>query len=219
MKKTRYPRETAMQMADVFTEAIIPVCGNHVIGGSIRREKSMVGDIEILAVPNYREEEVREDLFTWNTVQHCLLEEKLRKMADAGHIEPRHKSDGSLISWLRDDAQKRYIAMWFHAAGARIPLDLFIIRQDRLDWWGWHLLLRTGPGDANQALVTPGHKYGLKPSDILIQKGIVYKHGKPYPLRTEQAVFDTWDMHYVPPRQRSIEAYQNARKPLDPELR
>ena len=219
MKKTLYPRETAIQMAEVFIEAIQPTCEDITLAGSIRREKSMVGDIELVIIPNYRPEEVREDLFTWKTVQHCLLEECLNKMHDAGRIEPRYKSDGSLVSYLRDDVQKRYVAMWFHCAGARIPIDAFIIRQDRMDWYGWHFLVRTGPGDANRTLVTSTEHGGLKPSNVLVQEGVVYKDGKPHPLRTEREVFDLWNLNYIPPRQRSIEAYKKARKPLDPELR
>ena len=89
-----------------------------------------------------------------------------------------------------------------------------MVLPDRMDWYGWTLLLRTGPGDANQMLVTRKDQYGIKPHHIFIGEGRVVdlRDDTPIMLPDEETVFEAWGMDYVPPQKRSTGAYAEAVK-------
>ncbi|KAB2863390.1 MAG: hypothetical protein F9K46_05890 [Anaerolineae bacterium] len=111
-------------------------------------------------------------------------------------------------------ATSRYLSLWYCPNETEtIPLDLFIQREDRLNVWGWQTVLRTGPGEANQLLVTSRQKGGLLPPTFVVKDGAVTTtSGIPIVLETEEAVFEAWHMVYVPPQQRTPSAYIEARR-------
>jgi DNA polymerase (family 10) len=51
MKKKKFPYEKALKIAQATLEQLRPHCVRAEIAGSIRRKKSEVGDIEIVAIP------------------------------------------------------------------------------------------------------------------------------------------------------------------------
>lgn len=91
-------------------------------------------------------------------------------------------------------------------------LDLFIVQPDRS--WGYTMLLRTGPGDANGVLVTKlgvrNHEglYGILPSGYQFREGELWRGDVHLPTPEEKDVFAALDMPYIPPPLRSVEMYQ-----------
>lgn len=51
MKRTKFPYDEALKIAQATLEQLRPHCIRAEIAGSIRRKKSEVGDIEIVAIP------------------------------------------------------------------------------------------------------------------------------------------------------------------------
>ena len=49
--KTKRPYSQVLPIAESLVEKLRPACERIEIAGSLRREKAMVGDIEIVAVP------------------------------------------------------------------------------------------------------------------------------------------------------------------------
>jgi DNA polymerase/3'-5' exonuclease PolX len=199
----------AKAIAEEVKAQIADACESVVIAGSIRREKAEVGDIELVIVPRYSEVNlVRVDLFTEKEVRFNLLERRLHQLANDGTIVERHKENGSRIAWLGKD-ESRYIAATYQG---RIGIDFFMVLPDRMDWYGWTLLLRTGPADANQLLVTRRDQHGIKPHHIFIGEGRVtdLRTDTPIHLQDEETVFGRWGMKYVPPQERSVENYWKA---------
>lgn len=209
--KAKMPLEEARAIAEEVMAEITDVCESVVIAGSVRRKKAEVGDIELLIVPSYSEARlIRVDLFTEKEVRSNLLERRLREMADKQIITTRHKTDGSRIAWFKDKDESRYLATRYRN---RIGVDFFVILPDRLDWYGWHLLLRTGPGDANQLLMTEKGFGGWLPRGMKVADGIIYREGKPYPVEDEAAFFELWGFkEFIPASERSVERYREAMK-------
>lgn len=205
---------TAQRIASETQSLFAPSCQRIVVAGSVRREKPDVGDIELVIEPRYTAVEQRVNLFDTQTVRQCALEQQVQTLFGMGILQPRFKENGAVISWPKQfTSDSRYLATWYTPNDQeRVKLDLFIQRPDRMRVWGWQLLLRTGPGDANTILVTNRNKGGLLPPTFVVKDGTVTTaSGLPIPLETEAAVFEAWHMVYVPPQQRSVEAYKQAR--------
>ncbi len=205
---------TARRIAEDIHSILAPSCQRLVTAGSIRREKADVGDIELVIEPRYSSIEQRVNLFDTTRVKVCEVERVVASLSLLGVFSPRYKENGSVIAWPKTfNATSRYLSVWYCPNEQEsIPLDLFIQREDRLHVWGWQMLLRTGPGEANTLLVTNRQKGGLLPPDFVVKDGVVTTtSGIPIALETEEAVFEAWHMVYVPPQQRNVEAYKEAR--------
>lgn len=159
------------------------------IAGSIRRQKAYVGDAEIVLHVGKDE--------TLNTM--C------DKLASRGTFEKRRKTNGSLLSW-----GARYKAVNFKG----FAVDLFIVRPDRQ--WGPTMVLRTGPHEANELLVTQRQKRGILANDLYWQDGSIWQltamdktGGAPMRLDTpeETDVFNACGLPYIEPPDRTAELY------------
>jgi DNA polymerase/3'-5' exonuclease PolX len=208
--KAKMPLNEALEIAEEVKATISDVCESVVIAGSIRREKAEVGDIELVIVPRFAEMMRKVDLFTEKMVTVNLLEKRLYEMHSSGVIIPGLKSNGTRKAWL-GSSDSRYIAAEYCE---KIGVDFFIQLPDRMDLYGWQLLLRTGPGDGNQLMVTRRDQRGLKPNHIFVGDGRVVdlRDDTPLILRDEESVFEAWEMEYVPPSERCIERYWQALK-------
>lgn len=197
-------------MAVEVARLLAPYCTRIAVAGSLRRGKPMVGDIEIVCAPDEMPLptggrkgfiQVKQNGINW-------ICDRLR---DEEIFSPRLNPQGNPESWA--DRHKR---AWYKGA----KLDLFIVLPDRS--WGYTMLLRTGPGDANGVLVT---KLGVRNHDgnlgILPEK---YKFFQgelwlgdlaPIPTPEERDVFAAINLPYIPPPLRSVEMYQRwaARRP------
>lgn len=209
MSKAKMPLAEAQAIAEEVKASITDVCVSAVIAGSIRRGKSEVGDIELVIVPKYKT--VRIDMFSDG--EENQLEKRLREMANTGIITPSLKENGVKKAWFGKDAkdESRYIAADYCG---KIGIDFFVVLPDRLQWYGYILTLRTGPGDCNKLLMIGRDKGGLKPARIYANDGKVFdlEADRYLDLPKEEDVFAAWGLAYVPPIRRSVDAYWEALK-------
>jgi DNA polymerase/3'-5' exonuclease PolX len=194
------------RLAAEFIKLIDGTCERIEIAGSIRRQKTVVGDIELVVIPEFAAG--RAGLFVEQVNQ---LRRRLEQMAEAKVIQPRLNKHGKRFAWLPAqplDPDPRYVALLWR----NTPVDLFMVLPDRLDYFGYIYWLRTGPRDANQHMVTVESIGGMKPANLQLEDGQVYRRGKPLPVPTEQDMFTALELAWVRPQVRSISAYLHARK-------
>jgi DNA polymerase/3'-5' exonuclease PolX len=203
------PHRDMLRLAVEAVKLLAPYCTRIAIAGSIRRGKAMVGDIEIvcqpaeMALPSGKKGfiHIKQDGVKW-------ICDRLR---EDGVFEPRLNMSGNPEAW--SDRHKRAFYQ-----GAK--LDLFIVQPDRS--WGYTMLLRTGPGDANGVLVTKlgvrNHdgNLGILPAAYQFREGELWRNELHIPTPEEKDVFAALDLPYMPPPLRSVEMYQRwaARRPL-----
>lgn len=200
---TRLPLAEARALAEEFLALVKPVAKRAEIAGSIRRGKMDIGDLEIVAQTTLQ---IADPLDT-------LLAELERRSV----ITPELRDDGKPRAW-----SSRYRAAYFKG----MRLDLFIVRPDRD--WGVTMLIRTGPGDANEYLVTrrtSAHAPGATPAHLAFRDGALwrlpYRHDfkldrlLPGSVRIEAPeeadVYAALGMPYVQPEERTVETYQRVR--------
>lgn len=152
----RYAYEEGLLAAERLVEQLSPGCARIKIAGSIRRQKSTVKDIEIVAIPRFT---ATRDLFGVEIARRSELDVVL-----AEHdLEPRYREDGA----LQGIGEK---AKFYRESTMRIPLDLFVCNPDT---WGVIFLLRTGSADFNKRLVMHMRAigYAMKDGRIYDPKG------------------------------------------------
>jgi DNA polymerase/3'-5' exonuclease PolX len=190
--KARIPLEQALTLA-LEVVGMLGDCTERIaIGGSIRRGKAEIGDIEIVAKPRY-------------VGKRNLLDERMNRLRDQQTFALRMNKNGHNIAW-----GDRYKAAWFKG----FALDVFIVLNDRQ--WGPTMVIRTGPGDANGALVTAKGAInkafdvtGVCPQGIKFEHGALWGEGGAPFLDTpeEEDVFAALGMAWLPPHLRTPMAY------------
>jgi len=153
MSKRKLPLERARAIARRYLGLLAPACRRIEIAGSIRRGKSVVGDIEMVAMPEMRA--VR-DLFGNVADEYSLLDEAIGEYL---------LQDGARL--LKNGARYKQIAL-----PEGVNLDLFIVLPPAQ--WGVIFTLRTGPGDFSRWVVTPRKQGGALPSNCRVKNGAVW---------------------------------------------
>jgi DNA polymerase/3'-5' exonuclease PolX len=177
----RMPLVQARELAEEVAVLLLETPVRIEIAGSIRRGKATIGDLEIVAQVDD----------TPHFDQH--VEDYLRR----GYFVPRLNKNGTRIG-----LGNRFKALVYKG----MALDLFIVRPDRQ--WGPTFLIRTGPGEANKLLVTQRTKGGVLPDDMKFDGGMVWHNDEVLDTPEEDDVYAAIGLPFVPPDQRSINAYR-----------
>lgn len=186
--KTKWPYADALAVAQSLKSRLERFCSRIEIAGSLRREKSMVGDIELLYVSLAHTVPV--SLFGEKT-EIPLVDSALKIMLGDGTLEKRknskgHETFGDKIKLLR------------HVASG-IPVDLFSTNEE--SWWNY-LVCRTGPAESNiricQEAIALGFKWepyssGFKRAD---------SDERSPRMESEKDVFDFVGLALLPPHKR-----------------
>lgn len=190
------PLPEAAAVAGELVAALAPGCARIAIAGSIRRQKSLVHDVEIVAVPRIQS---TDDGTLWGgSVDVDLLEEGVRRMlATGGDLRRRevtlHRADGS--TEVSHRMGPRFKALVYRG----LPVDLFIVRPPAE--WGVVFALRTGPGDWNTRLVTDCQRF-LR----AVEGGARLRAaGRYVPCPEEEDFFDAIGQPWVDPPDRSVD--------------
>ena len=173
--KVRLPLDQARQIADDFVSAIRPFCERVEIAGSIRRGEAEVGDVEIVVAPLTR---TVQGLF--GPMQENAL------LSFPWHAWGRMERGG--------DRYKRILRT------DGVAIDVFIVLPPVQ--FGVIHLIRTGPKEFNQWLVTPRRRGGGLPSYLKVREGAIWHGREIIPTPTEEDVFRALDMDYIPPSKR-----------------
>lgn len=189
------PLEEAREVAEDLLSILAPACVRVEIAGSVRRRKTIVHDIELVAIPRIVDRPVASLLFS-EVHPVNLLEERVDELL-ASMIAPllarqveNHRRDGSID--VQEKLGQAFKALTWHD----IPVDLFITDAMR---WGCIFALRTGPGDWNVRLVTDCKRVNRR-----VAEGRVLHLGKPVPTPEEADFFREIGQPWLDPWERSV---------------
>jgi len=176
MGKSRMLYSTAKRIADHVVELLRPHCDRIEIAGSIRREKEIIGDIEIVLIPK--------------PYQTGLFTDGLASIVNAWE-----KVKGELEYGKCKYTQRILPADIVGQEGKRVACDIFIADVTN---WGSIFAIRTGSADYSHNVLAKGWaSRGYK-----MEGGhLVYK-GKVYDVLEEKDLFARIGIPYTDPKLR-----------------
>lgn len=209
----RVPLAQARLIAEALVASLAPVCERIEIAGSVRRQCSTVGDIEIVAVPNVAPPVWQQtDLFGTATARSAEAEEDngdaldtlLRDLLARGVVAHRLDKHG------RPAFGRRYKRLTYGPGGG-IGLDVFAVKPPAQ--WGVLLAIRTGSAGFARRLVTSRVMGGWLPVGCQVKDGAVWdgRSGQVVPMPQEADLFRFCEVPYLPPEQRT-DSVQLARR-------
>ncbi len=209
MAKRSISLEVARLKADALLHHLSPVCERIEVAGSIRRGKTHVGDIELVAVPRMFEHvSAQADLFG-EAKKEPPKDRIDEAIAEANRLESGRPYCTDLDPcraclmdqecgprpWLSKlNNGHRYIKLRDNYLGLQI--DLFLVRPPAE--WGPIFALRTGPAKFSQRLVTGLHVRKLRCRD----GRVVDSSGRHMPCPDEQRFFRLCGFRWKEPEER-----------------
>lgn len=181
------PYDLVLSVARRLVDALRPHCLRVELAGSLRREKPMVGDIEIVAVPQRQL-----DLFGTPVPGRTDLD----RFLDSRHVEFTKRGD-------------RY--QQFTCGRERYTVDLFL---PTLATWGSVFTIRTGSWEFSRWLVTARAAGGAAPDTIAFVDGRLYESGRRLHTPEEDDVFAALGLAFISPIERAGPIREAAR--IDP---
>lgn len=164
----------AKQIADKYLKLLKPFCEKIEIAGSIRRKKTVVGDVEIVVIPQKIKKAV--GFFDYEMVVHpsfVAIINSLKKVKG----EPTGKYTQRILP-------------------EGIVLDLFIASPEN---WGLIFAIRTGSANfSHKVLATSWVKKGFKSIN-----GMLHKNNIPFTIKEEIDLFKLLDLDYIEPNLRN----------------
>lgn len=173
--KTKLPLRDAAALALLMCERLKPYCRRIEIAGSIRRRKSEIGDIELVAMPYFSD-----DLFGSSTGDHKL-----------------NGVDWESFGRVVKNGNKYKQIELFEG----VNLDLFIVTPPAQ--WGVLFLIRTGSAEFSHRFVTSKQAGGLLPSYLKVKDGAIWSRNHIVPTPEEKDVFDLAGVGWIEPERRS----------------
>ncbi len=183
----KYPRPRAMNVALELQAMLSPACERIAIVGSLRREKPMVGDIELLYKPRYSE---RPDGLFDNKIVN-VAHEVVEKLVKDKVLALRPNVNGSFTFG-------EYNKLCIHCASG-IPVDLFSIGQNPEKWWV-SLVIRTGSKETNLRLTTGANNQNARL--LAYGSGVSFSDGSITSALSERHVFELCKVPYLEPENR-----------------
>jgi DNA polymerase/3'-5' exonuclease PolX len=184
-------REQAAAIAQQLVQSMAPYCQRIEIAGSIRRRKSEVKDIEIVAIPGWEERADPSDLFGERRLQVNLLHEWATGPQCSVQLQWIKPGTPDIVPW-KVEAEGRY---WRGLLPEDIKLDLFLCEPEN---WGAIFLIRTGSAEFSYAVATHAKKIGRP-----FVNGSLTIAGRPVATYEEWQVFDLLDLEWREPEQRT----------------
>ncbi len=182
---TKRPWREAMQIAQNLLLEIESSCERIMIAGSLRRMKTDVGDIEIVAIPKRTPGDT--DMFGAvipNTGRN-LLNERLNEL---GIVVTKGVKEGAKFK------QFTY---------QDTPVDLFL---PTFDTWGVVSTLRTGSAEFSRWLVTQRRPHGGGcPSHLNVKEGRVWFGAQVLETTDERDLFQLLEIDWIDPIERTDE--------------
>lgn len=185
--KTKFPRAQAIEVARFLHEALKEVTERIIFAGSLRRMKQQVGDVEVLYVPKWIEQQI--GLFPGD-VQHInQVDVVLEELRHRRILRPRL---GVLnqTCWGPKNKLAEHIP-------SGIPVDLFSTSTDC--WWNY-LVCRTGGEQTNRQIAVAAQQRGWKWNPY--RDGFTDENGRAIRVESEKQVFDLVGLPYRKPEDR-----------------
>ena len=182
-EKPRWPRAEALHVAEEICEALRAVTVKREIAGSLRRGKTMVGDIELLYIPRWSVAPL--DMFS--DLQN-LAEKAIATLVEEGVLMARRNRNGG-VAW----GEKNKLAVHCRTG---IPVDLFAATE--ANWWNY-LVCRTGPAALNTRICVAAQRKRWKWNPY----GAGFsREGEIVTMTSEADVFEFVGLPYQKPEER-----------------
>lgn len=183
--------EQAQNIAQSLIEDLKSSCHRIEIGGSIRRNKPDVKDIELICIPVFGQFPTGQMSLEGDPI--TSFENLLFKRISAN----RDKYD--IIKMGDKYAQIEVFDE--HATGTRqyIKVDVFTAT---FQTWGYILMLRTGPAELSKWAVTELKRIGFAPKDGAVWSNELHEGMIKIATPTEGEVFDLLRIDYIEPEDR-----------------
>lgn len=214
---TRMPLATAQAVAAQIVAQLQSYCERAEVAGSIRRQASEVGDVEVVVIARVATPPgiVQTAMFGEPEAAPAgtsvnLLAGHLEALEATGAIRRRPDKNGrrgglNRITWLVDD-------VW-------VPVDLF---RAMATTWGWQMVLRTGPAEFSHRLVTARAAGGWRPNDMQFDKGCLWRYPRDgrgafgprvfVPTPDEATLFAELGLPFVAPEARTSTTFDGVRR-------
>jgi DNA polymerase/3'-5' exonuclease PolX len=175
--------EHAQKIAQSLIEDLKSSCHRIEIGGSIRRNKPEVKDIELICIPVF-------DQFP--TGQMSLEGDPITSFENLLFKRISANRDKYNITKMGE----KYAQISVGTIKDGIKVDVFTAT---FRTWGYIFMLRTGPADFSKWVVTELKKEGFIP-----EGGEVSHHGTPCTIPSEDDLFFLLGMDYIKPEDRKV---------------
>ena len=182
--KQRFPLSLAQIASETLVRLLEGSCERIQVAGSVRRGRSDVGDIEILAIPKSGDSH---DLFGQNVPGPSMLDERCRELIQSGHFELRPNKHGSTTFGPMNKLLVQ--------TNTRIPVDVFTADARN---WGMALMVRTGPAEWNVRMMSRFQELGMEGHAY----GGVTQDGMAMDCPDEETVFNLLSWDYREPHER-----------------
>lgn len=200
---THTPLDQAQRAATAVVELLAPFCDRIEIAGSVRRQKAMVGDLEIVAVPKIGDVQQRGQMFpTPCNLLHNFTDETVA--SGTGNLR---RPTGDVVRW-----GKRYRTLAFHHGKRWHRVDLFMVcdtqGEPQPERFGSVFVIRTGDSEFSTLLVTSRSEGGAMPTGFRHANGRIEQYRaagdwRPCYVPDEQAFFEIVGVPMIPPRERT----------------
>lgn len=181
------PLRKARSVAEAFADRLISSsCVRVAIAGSIRRNRSMVGDIDIVAIPRI---DYQYDLLGSPMAATHRGNDSIKTLGNTYHVEQL----GPEISKIHIDG---------------IQIDIF---WATIDTFGSVFLCRTGSKEHNIALASYARARGKR---WIPNKGVAIQGDTTFPAPEESIIYDLLDLPFIPIQQRDPENLHPALAPF-----
>jgi len=185
-EKQKFTAEVARAVARGLMAELEPVCERIVVAGSLRREKKMVGDLELLYIPRFEPRPSPFEFFA--TLQVNLADEVIARW-EACEVLTRRKNKKGVETFGPKNKLMRHVT-------TGLPVDLF--EATPANWWNL-LVCRTGPLESNVRIAQAAQARGWKWNST--GEGFS-RPGERKAVLIERDVFDFVGLAYLEPPQR-----------------
>ncbi len=157
----------ALMIAEWLVDELRPFCERIEIAGSLRRGKAEVHDMEIVAMPTLK---APVPVFGSKEIDKTWLDRGLREMCDPllGSSLRRIKGGDK----FKQFEFTRWVEFGLEEPIKPFKLDLFLVTPPAQ--WGVQLVIRTGPAEFSQWVVTQRAKGGALPDGYCVKDGAVW---------------------------------------------
>ncbi len=187
--KFSLPLITARRLADDLAGQFR--LAGHEVAGSIRRERSLVNDVDLVAPlpPQTGPDDAYNAIAALCDVPGQGLFKPADPLGEA--VEGAHPFF-------------RYCSLRIRLKGGELPVQIHRYDPGELGNHGWILLMRTGPKEFGQAFLAHWRRvHALRAQAVASDLGYLrLADGTPVPTPTEERAFERAELEYVPPARR-----------------
>lgn len=195
------PYDAMWPIARDLVERLRPYCQRIEIAGSLRRGKSLIGDIEIVAIPQPAQASFGGGIIS----QPYQLDARIEEAVAQGRV-----------TIIRSGPKQKSLFFNLKNVG-RVDVELWL--QPDPATWGCNFMIRTGSADFAKWMVTSQGWGGAMPNELRFQDGRLWRVPNdmrfqggqtllealrlhPLPTPEEADVFDALGLAWIPPHER-----------------